>query len=442
MEDILHLLHSNSAQPPAEKLVLALIYQLIAILCITQVVVWISNKFFGQTDVSGEILSGLVLGPSLVGAFFPTQMAALFVPNTSSIFTALAQLGLIFLMFEVGLNFEFGETFRTNKKGLLSISGFGMVVPFSLGFFTAPWFWSHLPDPKPELLGFQLFFATAMSITAIPILGRIFMELNLSHTRIAALVLSAAALDDATGWILLGVVGAVVQSKFAPMALAARVGLLVIYLVVLFLVVRPMVKKGIAMAQKRSGVLSGTTIALIAVGLFVSAAVTSNIGVFAIIGGFSFGVALHDEKRFVDEWSSRVTSFIRAVMLPIFFTYTGLRTDIGSLDGVMMWTMCGLVLLVAFAGKFGGAYFAARLTGETHRDALTIGTCMNTRALMELVALNVGYDLGVVPRPMFTMLVIMAISSTFITTPAVRYLMKRQVRVKEPFLGTDTVPST
>ena len=115
MEEILHLLHSNSAQPPAEKLVLSLIYQLIAILCVTQVVVWISNKFFGQTDVSGEILSGLVLGPSLVGAFFPKQMAALFVPNTASIFTALAQLGLIFLMFEVGLNFEFGETFRTNK---------------------------------------------------------------------------------------------------------------------------------------------------------------------------------------------------------------------------------------------------------------------------------------------------------------------------------------
>ena len=268
------------------------------------------------------------------------------------------------------------------------------------------------------------------------------MELNLSHTRIAALVLSAAALDDATGWILLGVVGAVVQSKFAPMALALRIVLLLAYLATLFLVVRPLVKKGIALSRKHSGGLSGTSIALIAVGLFCSAAVTSNIGVFAIIGGFSFGVALHDDKQFVSEWSSRVTSFIRAVMLPVFFTYTGLRTDIGSLDGAMMWTMCGLVLLVAFAGKFGGAYLAARLTGETHSDALTIGTCMNTRALMELVALNVGYDLGVVPRPMFTMLVIMAISSTFITTPAVRFLMKRQVRVKEPFLAPGTIPST
>lgn len=155
------------------------------------------------------------------------------------------------------------------------------------------------------------------------------------------------------------------------------------------------------------------------------------------------GVALHDDRLFVEEWRSRITSMVRAVLLPVFFTYTGLRTDIGTLNGAGMWFMCLMVLAIAFVGKFGGTYIAARLVGESHRNAFTIGTCMNTRALMELVALNVGYDLGVVPRPMFTMLVIMAIASTFITTPLVRRLMgheaRPRIRAQSPALE-DAIP--
>jgi len=443
MEHLLELLHSNSAQPAAEQLVLRLLYQIIAILCATQVVVWFSRRFLGQTDVSGEILAGLVLGPSCLGALFPGQMRALFAPGTADVFTAFAQMGLIFLMFEVGLEFQFGETFDRNKKQVLAVAGIGITVPFTLGFFTAPWFYHQLPGPLPPLLGFQLFFATAMSITAIPILGRIFMELGLSHTRIAALVLGAAAMDDVAGWIILGVVAAIVQSKFSSVALLLRIGVLAAYLGVLFFVVRPVVKGWIARTREKHGGLNGTAIALVACLLFVSATITSNIGVFAIIGGFCMGVALHDDRLFVEEWRSRITSMVRAVLLPVFFTYTGLRTDIGTLNGAGMWFMCLMVLAIAFVGKFGGTYIAARLVGESHRNAFTIGTCMNTRALMELVALNVGYDLGVVPRPMFTMLVIMAIASTFITTPLVRRLMGHQarprIRAQSPALE-DAIP--
>lgn len=431
MDSLFHLLHSNSAQPAAEKLILLLIYQLIVILSFTQLVVWLSKRFLGQTDVSGEILAGLLLGPSCLGAFFPEQMSALFTPRTADIFTALAQTGLIFLMFEVGLEFHFSSALDSSKKSLVSISVMGVVVPFTLGFLTAPWFWRQMAEPRPNEFAFRLFFATAMSITAIPILGRIFMELRLSHTRLAALVLSSAALDDVTGWILLGVVSAIVQSKFSGVALAVRIALLLTYLAILFFLVRPAVRRWIAKTREEHGRLSGIAISLIAAGLLASAGITSNIGVFAIIGGFCFGAALHEDREFVHEWSTRVTALVRALLLPVFFTYTGLRTDIGTLDGPFMWFMCLLVVLIAFVGKFGGAYVAARATGESHRDALTIGTCMNTRALMELVALNVGYDLGVVPRPMFTMLVIMAITSTFITTPLVRRLMRNQVRVPE-----------
>lgn len=424
MESLFELLHSNAAQPAAEQLVLRLLYQLMLILCVTQAVVWVSRRFLAQTAVSGEILAGILLGPSCLGAIFPGLLEKIFTPATSGVFTALAQLGLIYLMFEVGLEFHFGETFGGNKRRIVSVAAAGMALPFGLGFFTAPFFYHQMPAPLPPLLGFQLFFATAMSITAIPILGRIFMELGLSHTRIAALVLSSAAIDDVAGWIMLGVVSAIVQSKFSSAALLIRIVLLAAYLLALFYAARPLLRNRIAISREKQAGLSGMAISLICVFVFVSATITSLIGVFAIIGAFCAGVALHDDRRFVEEWRSRITSMVRAILLPIFFTYTGLRTDIGALDSAGMWGLCGLVLLIAFAGKFGGTFLAARLSGETLRNSITIGTCMNTRALMELVALNVGYDLGVVPRPMFTMLVLMAIASTFVTTPVVRRLMR------------------
>lgn len=428
MLELFHHLDTNAAQPVAEKIVLSLLYQLIAILLVTRIVVWVSRRYLAQTDVSGEILAGLVLGPSCLGALFPEQMRTLFAPSTTSTFTAIAQLALVFLMFEVGLSFEFGRTFERNKKSMVLISAMGIVLPFGLGLFTASWFWERLPITTASFAGFRLFFAVAMSITAIPILGRIFLELNLSHTRIAALVLSAAAIDDVSGWVLLGVVGAIVQSQFAPEALVLRVFLFAAYLGAIFLVVRPLLLRALAKSRHGSETVSSAGIAALSIVLFASAIVTSKIGVFAIIGGFALGVALHDDKRFATEWSFRVSPFIRAVLLPVFFTYTGLRTEIGSLNSPAMWLMCLQVILIASIGKGVGAYLAARMVGEPHRQALTIGVCMNTRGLMELVALNVGYDLGVLPREMFTMLVIMAIVSTFITAPAVRWLMRDEMR--------------
>ncbi|MEZ5351218.1 MAG: cation:proton antiporter [Bryobacteraceae bacterium] len=425
MNEIFELLHANSAQPAAERIVLSLIYQLIAILAATHLTVSLARRFLGQTDVSGEILAGLLLGPSCLGIFFPGAMAALFPPSSAPILTVLAQLGLIFLMFEVGLSFEFGIVLHDGRAAVASVAFLGLAVPFALGFFTAPWFLARIPGPHPPQLGFQLFFATAMSITAIPILGRIFLELRLAHTRLATIVLTAAALEDVAGWIILGVVGAVVQSRFSPLALGLRIALVVLYLAILFAVVRPALQHALASSRKSSTVLTPSITALVILAVLASAAVTSHIGIFAIIGGFALGVALHDDRLFVADWTARMSPMVRAILLPIFFTYTGLRTDIGSLPGPAMWILCALVILTAFAGKFGGSYLGARWAGESARDAVTIGVCMNTRALMELIALNTGYDLGVLPKSMFTMLVIMAIASTFITTPAVRRLMRR-----------------
>jgi Kef-type K+ transport system membrane component KefB len=204
---------------------------------------------------------------------------------------------------------------------------------------------------------------------------------------------------------------------------------LAVYLAFVFLVARPLARRAVARQMAANGGrLSTAAIGLILMGLFVSAAITSNLGVFAIIGGFVVGVMLHDDRAFVAEWKLKVAPTVNTLLLPIFFTYTGLRTDIGLLGSAHEWLLCGLVCLVAFVGKFGGAYAGARVVGESRRSSLTIATCMNTRALMELIALNIGYDLGVLPRSMFTKLVIMAIVSTFMATPLIRWLMRAERR--------------
>jgi len=408
----------------AEEITLRLLYQLIVILLATRLVTAVVRRL-GQTDVSGEILAGLLLGPSLLGALAPDFMHALFPPSTSTIFTGLAQIGLIFLMFQIGLEFEFTRHLGGSRRPIVVISLIGLAVPFALGYLSAPWFHARLSEPVP-LSGFQLFFAVAMSITAIPILGRIFMELGLSHTRTATLTIGAAAIDDVSGWIILGAISLLVKGAFSWGWAIPRVAGLAAYLVLVFFVVRTPLRRAIADHLARYGGMRPTFVPYIVVLLFASAAITSNLGVFAIIGGFVIGVAVHDDRHFVEEWRRRVSPIVWAFFLPIFFAYTGLRTDVGTIQGWPGLATLLLVLAVAFVSKLGGAYAAARLVGEEHRSALTIGVCMNTRGLMELIVLNIGKDLGLLPTDIFSMLVIMALVSTFIATPLIRRLMKGQ----------------
>ncbi|VWB76177.1 potassium transporter [Burkholderia lata] len=412
----------------AEHLVLQLLYQLIVILLVTRGVVWLSRRFLGQTAVAGEILAGLVLGPSLLGKFFPEVMHAVFVPETSAIFVGIAQVGLILLMFQIGMEFDFKAQLRQGRSAIAVISIVGVAVPFSLGFVTAPWLWETLAEPRPDLRAFRLFFATTISITAIPILGRIFMELGLSHTRTAALTIGSAAIDDIFGWLLLGAVSTMVISRFDPAQFALNAILVLAYIGAVLLVVRPAMRYWLSRVLVAERHLSTGAIAGILLALFVSASITSNLGIFAIIGGFVIGVALHDNRQFVVQWNERVSGFVHVFFIPVFFAYTGLRTDVGSLETLHDWVVCGLVCLLAFVAKFGGTYIASRIMGESRQSAAAIGVSMNTRALMELIALNIGYDLGVLPKQTFTMLVIMAIASTFIATPLIRWLMQDQRR--------------
>jgi Kef-type K+ transport system membrane component KefB len=420
----------------AENITVSLLYQLLVILAMTRIVTW-AVKYLGQTDVSGEILAGLLLGPSLlqsslVGVRVQTFMHQLFSPSTALVFTALSQLGLILLMFQIGLEFEFLEHLGNDKKPIFIISLSGIALPFLMGYYTAPWFHARLGTPEVSLFGFRLFFAVAMSITAIPILGRIFMELGLSHTRTAALTIGAAAVDDVSGWLILGTISLLVKGAFTWGWALPRLMGLAAYLLGVFLVVRPLLKRFVAKHLQRHGGMRLTLVPYVLLLLFASATITSDLGVFAIVGGFVIGVALHDDRRFVEEWKRRVGPIVQALFLPIFFAYTGLRTDIGMIQGWAGLAMLMLVLAVAFLSKFGGAYLSSRLVGESNRSALTIGVCMNTRALMELIVINIGKDLGLLPTNIFSMLVIMAIVSTFVATPLIRVLMKSERRSGPP----------
>lgn len=417
----------------AEEIILHLLYQLILIFIVTRLVVVFTKKVLIQTDVAGEILAGLLLGPSLLGAIWPDLLSKVFDPSTSTIFVGVSQVGLIFLMFQIGLEFEFHSKIATSRHTVVIISLCGILLPFVLGYVAAPWFYFQMSEPRPTEFGFRLFFAIAMSITAIPVLGRIFMELGLTHTRTAAITIAAAAIDDVMGWLLLGIIAAVITANFEINNFFLRLAGLVGYLFFIFFIARKflqnLVQKHLA---KHGRELQNIGIAWLIIVLLISAIITSKLGVFAVIGGFIIGVALHDNRNFVAEWKQKVAPLVTTFFLPIFFAYTGLRTDIGTLNSSEAFVQCLLVVAIAFIGKLGGAYIASRFLGENHRSALTIGISMNTRGLMELITLNIGYDLGVLPKQMFTMLVIMSIVSTYMATPLIRRLMASERRIGTP----------
>jgi Kef-type K+ transport system membrane component KefB len=249
------------------------------------------------------------------------------------------------------------------------------------------------------------------------------VELNITRTRVGSLTISAAAIDDATGWTILALVTAIVRSTFDPVKLATMVAEVIAYGLIMGFVVRPLIAKWSAWTMKKNaGDLSLNALAVLLCLVLISAAVTNWIGIFSLFGGFMMGAILYDQKELRDAIHRRLNDFVTTFFLPIFFTYTGLRTDVGSMAGGKLWLFCGLVLIAAVVGKYGGCTAAARLNGVPRREASIVGVMMNTRGLMELIVVNVGYELGVLPKTVFFMLVFMAVATTYMTTPVLRRL--------------------
>jgi len=387
-----------------------------------------------QSPAVGEIIIGILLGPSLFGLLAPDLFQYVFHSTPPAPMQMLSQIGLILLMFQIGLEFDFGHlTERHNRRAVLHVATASMVAPFILGFafgyFTAP-----LLSPGVDPLASALFIATAFSITALPILGRMMIELKISRLPIAVIAISAAAINDVVGWLLLALVTALTLAQLSAAAFGVKVLLIAGFFLTWWFAARPLIKRIIRRSQSRPvptgekagrGKLTNNLLGILLAGIFVSAMITYQLGIFAIFGGFMMGVILHDEHELIAAWRERVGHFVMVFFLPIFFTYTGLRTQIGSLDSAAAWGWCLLLIALATLGKFGASYLAARWAGLSHHEGKIIGIMMNTRALMELIVINVGYDLGVISQQVFTMLVLMAIVSTVITTPGLRRWLPR-----------------
>jgi len=317
-----------------------------------------------------------------------------------------------------------------HRRIVAAVATAGLVAPFALGALLALAMPRELSGTDNRL-GFVLFVATAFSITAMPVLGRIMIEFRLTRTALGVIAISAAAVNDVVGWLMLALVSALSVSAFAPGAFALRVAGLAVLGIVSWWVLRPLLvgfvrrRLGAATDGEQAGTLSATLMGVILACIFVAGMATYQLGVFAIFGGFLMGVLLHGEAAFVRAWNTRVGLFINVFFLPVFFTYTGLRTDIGSLHDAQAWGWCLLLIVLATVGKFGACALAARWAGVDTVRARILGVLMNTRGLMELIVINVGLEMGMIGRQVFTMLVLMALFSTVITSPALRRWLPR-----------------
>lgn len=414
----------NASVHSTEQILFFTLLQLVVIVLAGRIGGAVARRF-GQSISVGEIIVGIVLGPSLFGAVTPELFAHVFRSTPALPLTLLSQIGLLLLMFQIGLEFDFEHlSERSNRKAMLLVAAAGLAFPFALGLGFAQWVpAAYGSSLQPQ--AFELFFAVAMSITALPILGRIMMEFSLTRTALGVIAIGAAAVNDVVGWLALALVSALAASSFDGAAFGMRVIGVLAFFAVCWWAVRPLLGRWVDQEMTTHGGMSPLLMGVVLACVFGAGMATYQLGIFAIFGGFMCGVLLHDRVSFVMAWKDRVGHFVNVFFLPIFFTYTGLRTDIGSLSDAHAWAWCVGVIGVAMLSKFGGCYLAARLAGLAPTESSVLGIMMNTRALMELVVINVGYDMGVIGRPMFTMLVLMAIVSTLITTPVLRRLLPR-----------------
>ena len=398
--------------------------QLIVIVGVARCFGWMARRA-GQPRVIGEIVAGLVLGPSVFAAAAPETFDYVFKSTDALTVSTISQLGLILLMLQVGMEFEFGVLKeRRSRTATAFVAVAGILAPFVLGlcigYVSGP---ALAPAGAP--LGYILFCGVALSITAMPVLGRIMIELDLTRTRVGAITISAAAVNDVAGWMLLAVVSAVVAGDLSLAGTSARILALAGYIALALWVVRPLLHRLLDRTSTPAEPMTLNGLALVLMFAFASAIATYLIGIFAIFGGFVIGVLLHDRTAFVNAWRQRVTPLVNTLFLPVFFTYTGLRTNLIGLDSGDLWLWCAAFIALAYLGKYGGCYAGARLAGVAKDEARTMAIMMNTRGLMELVVLNVGYDLGVIPQKVFTMLVLMAVVTTITTAPLLRIWMHR-----------------
>ena len=369
----------------------------------------------GQPQVIGEMAAGILLGPSLLGWLVPDFYAMLFPADSLVALNALSQVGIVLFMFVVGLELD-PALVRERGHAAVLTSHASITAPFLLGALLALPLYASFAGPGVRFAHFALFMGAAMSVTAFPVLARILTERKLLGTRLGAVAITCAAIDDVTAWCILAAVAALVRSGADGLPLwATAVGTIAFTAFVLTIGRRLLAR--LADVYERRGHAGGDLIAFVIFVALAGAWITEWLGVHALFGAFVVGVAMPKHPPLMRALFDRLEELLVVLLVPLFFAFTGLRTRFGLISGAEMWLTCGAIVLVAIAGKLGGSAIAARATGLTWREASAIGVLMNTRGLVELVFLNVGFELGVMTPALFAMMVLMALTTTFMTTP-------------------------
>lgn len=395
-----------------------LLAQIVTIILVARFFGWVFRKI-GQPSVIGEIIAGIALGPSLLGLYFPEFSLTLFPTASLGNLQFLSQIGLILFMYVIGMELDL-KVLQNKAKDAIVISHASIIFPFALGIGLAYFVYYKFAPEGIAFMPFALFMGIAMSITAFPVLARIVQERGIHKTKLGAIVITCAAADDITAWCLLAAVIAIVKAGTFVSSLYI-IAMAVAYVLAMLFIVKPFLKKiGELYTTKDS--LNKPVVAIFFLTLIISSYTTEIIGIHALFGAFMTGVIMPDITKFRNLFIEKVEDVSVILLLPLFFVFTGLRTQIGLLNDPYIWKVTGLIILVAVVGKFLGSALAAKFVGQSWRDSLTIGALMNTRGLMELIVLNIGLDLEVITTEVFTMMVIMALVTTFMTGPTLNII--------------------
>jgi Kef-type K+ transport system membrane component KefB len=396
-----------------------LVLQIAVILAVCRGVGSIFRRL-GQPRVVGEMFAGILLGPSLLGWMAPGISAYLFPAPSLGFLNALSQIGVVVFMFLVGLGINPKELKKHGHAAVLT-SHVSITAPFVLAAFLSLYLYPKLSDDSVAFTSFALFMGAAMSITAFPVLARILAERDLLGSRLGTVAIACAAVDDVTGWCILAYIVVLIRSAHNPTSIWVTVGGIVAFALLMIYGVRLLLRRYETIYRER-GQLSENLLALMLLLVLVSALCTEWLGIHLLFGSFLMGAIMPKEQKFVRYILDRFETITVTLLLPLFFAFTGLRTNIGLVKGQEMWMYCGLIILVATVGKLGGSMLASWLSGMRVREAAGLGTLMNTRGLMELVILNIGLDIKVISPALFSMMVVMALFTTFMTSPVLEMI--------------------